>query len=337
MPSACNMRPMRPMSERPKICQIVPTTFHGISSDRATTTSTAEDFHPCVGIDSASRMPSGISTASTASEKLSWRHSAACSSSSRITAADHSVAENTRRSGLMMSCTEELTTVISGRMAEKATQTMTGRIRNQALWFTGLVVELIGNSRASHCRAERLRAAGQHSCQQLLVSIKAGVLAQHLKPDGVARRGQPRCRTQARLERVLAHLGGQHQAGADVLHLRHGAGQRPRLLRGCERQVLGPHAHLQAARGQGAPRPDLHAGGGGRGGLGGGWRASGGGPPPGGGGGKFRGGEPMKYPTNTCRGRSNSASAEPVCSARPRVITTTWSAKVSASTWSCVT
>ena len=85
---------------------MVPTTFHGMSSDSATTTSTADDFQPCAGMDSASKMPSGISTASTASEKVIWRSSALCSSSSRITAANHSVPTNTRRSGLMMSCTE---------------------------------------------------------------------------------------------------------------------------------------------------------------------------------------------------------------------------------------
>ncbi|MNV29955.1 hypothetical protein D3C71_1212040 [compost metagenome] len=85
---------------------MVPTTFHGMSSDSATTTSTADDFQPVAGIDSASAMPSGISTSSTDSEKPSWRHSAWCSSSSRITAANHSVPTNTRRSGEMMSCTE---------------------------------------------------------------------------------------------------------------------------------------------------------------------------------------------------------------------------------------
>ena len=85
---------------------MVPTTFHGISSDSATITSTAEDFQPLAGIDSASAMPSGISTSSTAPENSSWRNSAACSSSSRITEANHSVPTNTRRSGEMMSCTE---------------------------------------------------------------------------------------------------------------------------------------------------------------------------------------------------------------------------------------
>lgn len=94
------------MSVRPNTCQMVPTTFHGISSDSAMMTSTAEARQPLAGIDSASRMPSGISMASTASEKPIWRSSAPCSSSSCSTAANHSVPTNTRRSGEMMSCTE---------------------------------------------------------------------------------------------------------------------------------------------------------------------------------------------------------------------------------------
>ncbi|MNT37803.1 hypothetical protein D3C72_1739590 [compost metagenome] len=85
---------------------MVPTTFQGISSDSATTTSTADDFQPLAGMASASAIPSGISTASTASENVICRHSAECSSSSRITTANHSVPTNTRRSGSMMSCTE---------------------------------------------------------------------------------------------------------------------------------------------------------------------------------------------------------------------------------------
>ncbi|EWS62832.1 hypothetical protein Y695_03939 [Hydrogenophaga sp. T4] len=48
-------------------------------------------------------------------------------------------------------------------------------------------------------------------------------------------------------------------------------------------------------------------------------------------------GEPMKWPTKVWAGRSNKASGVPICTTLPRVITTTWSAKVSASTWSCVT
>ena len=69
-------------------------------------TSTTEDFQPCAGIDKASKIPNGNSTASTASENVSCRNKAPCSSSSRMMAANHSVPTNTRRSGEMMSCTE---------------------------------------------------------------------------------------------------------------------------------------------------------------------------------------------------------------------------------------
>ena len=34
-------------------------------------------------------------------------------------------------------------------------------------------------------------------------------------------------------------------------------------------------------------------------------------------------GEPMKWPTKVCCGRSKSSEALPICTARPRVITTT--------------
>ena len=68
-PSQDSVAPSRPMSVRPNTCQMVPTTFQGISSDSAMTTSTADARQPEAGMDSASRMPSGISMASTASEK----------------------------------------------------------------------------------------------------------------------------------------------------------------------------------------------------------------------------------------------------------------------------
>ena len=51
----------------------------------------------------------------------------------------------------------------------------------------------------------------------------------------------------------------------------------------------------------------------------------------------FMPGEPMKWPTKVWRGRSNSSTGVPVCTTVPSCITTTWSAKVSASVWSCVT
>ena len=84
----------------------MPTTFHGMSSEIATSTSTADDFQPLAGIASARPMPSGISTSSTDSENTIWRTSASSNSSSRITDLNHSVPTKTRRSGEMMSCTE---------------------------------------------------------------------------------------------------------------------------------------------------------------------------------------------------------------------------------------
>ena len=51
----------------------------------------------------------------------------------------------------------------------------------------------------------------------------------------------------------------------------------------------------------------------------------------------FMPGEPMKWPTKVWAGRSNSSSGVPVCTTAPSCMTTTLSAKVSASVWSCVT
>ena len=65
------------MSERPKICQIVPTTFHGISSGSASTTSEKATPQPSRGMASATTMPRGISIASTIAEKARLRHSEA--------------------------------------------------------------------------------------------------------------------------------------------------------------------------------------------------------------------------------------------------------------------
>jgi hypothetical protein len=85
---------------------MVPTTFQGISSDSATSTSTSEAFQPCAGMDSASSDAQRNLDRQHRQREVSCRHSAACSSSSRITDANHSVPTNTRRSGEMMSCTE---------------------------------------------------------------------------------------------------------------------------------------------------------------------------------------------------------------------------------------
>ena len=48
-------------------------------------------------------------------------------------------------------------------------------------------------------------------------------------------------------------------------------------------------------------------------------------------------GVPMNCATKRLAGRSYSASGEPTCSMAPSRSTTTWSASVIASTWSCVT
>ena len=65
------------MSGRPKICQMVPTTFHGISSGSARITRQAATRQPSRGIDSATTMPSGTSIARITAEKNRLRHSEA--------------------------------------------------------------------------------------------------------------------------------------------------------------------------------------------------------------------------------------------------------------------
>ena len=64
------------MSLRAKICQIVPTTFHGISSGRAISTRQTATFQPSRGMARATTMPSGISMARMIAENRRLRHSA---------------------------------------------------------------------------------------------------------------------------------------------------------------------------------------------------------------------------------------------------------------------
>ena len=94
------------MSSRPKICQMVPTTFQGISSGMASSTSVSEARQPPRGIARAMATPSGISTASTTSENTSCRPSALCRSPSRSTCLNHSAPTKTFWVGPRMSCTE---------------------------------------------------------------------------------------------------------------------------------------------------------------------------------------------------------------------------------------
>ena len=64
------------MSARAKICQIVPTTFQGISIGSVMLTSTAPTAQPRFGMHSATRMPSGTSISSTTPENTRFRTSA---------------------------------------------------------------------------------------------------------------------------------------------------------------------------------------------------------------------------------------------------------------------
>ncbi|MNP50769.1 hypothetical protein D3C76_1450530 [compost metagenome] len=56
------------MSARPKICQIVPTTFHGISKGMANTIRHRDDQRPLAGMVKAMAIPKGISISSTQPE-----------------------------------------------------------------------------------------------------------------------------------------------------------------------------------------------------------------------------------------------------------------------------
>ncbi|MNY32340.1 hypothetical protein D3C86_1665480 [compost metagenome] len=68
MPSQLKLAPNRPMSARPKICQMVPTTFHGISKGMASTIRHREDQRPLPGMVKAIAIPRGISINSTQPE-----------------------------------------------------------------------------------------------------------------------------------------------------------------------------------------------------------------------------------------------------------------------------
>ncbi len=61
------------MSLRPKICQMVPTTFHGMSSGSAISTRQTGTPQPLLGMLRAMTMPSGISIARTTREKIRLR------------------------------------------------------------------------------------------------------------------------------------------------------------------------------------------------------------------------------------------------------------------------
>ncbi len=132
------------MSARAKICQIVPTTFHGMSSGRATTTSANGTPIPRRGIATAIATPSGISMSSTCTVKSSVRTNAARTSGSRAIVRYHSRPTHTRSCGEKMSWTEKFTTVISGMTAVNATDATTGSTSSQARLSRGFTASLTG-------------------------------------------------------------------------------------------------------------------------------------------------------------------------------------------------
>ncbi|MNP85214.1 hypothetical protein D3C76_1848490 [compost metagenome] len=68
MPRPLRVEPSKPMSARPKICQMVPTTFQGISRGIARMINTRDDHLPLVGMVRAMAMPRGISISNTHAE-----------------------------------------------------------------------------------------------------------------------------------------------------------------------------------------------------------------------------------------------------------------------------
>ena len=94
------------MSARPKTCQIVPTTFQGISrgSDiRIRHTGTPMPFR---GIDSAIAMPSGISIASTIAENARFLRRASWNRLEPSTSSYHSVPAQKNSLPPKVSCRE---------------------------------------------------------------------------------------------------------------------------------------------------------------------------------------------------------------------------------------
>ena len=79
------------MSPRAKICQIVPTTFQGISSGRATSTRLSDAAQPLAGMARAMAMPKGIWMTRMVAEKITWRTKAPRRSSERSISLNHSV------------------------------------------------------------------------------------------------------------------------------------------------------------------------------------------------------------------------------------------------------
>ena len=177
----------------------------------------------------------------------------------------------------------------------------TGRIRNQAFWLTGLMF------------------ASWHPRSSLALSQQV-CAGEHREPAVASPRqmGTNLLGAQPRSHHAAVPRGaGQPEIGADVLHRMHVAARA-----GCARRRAPgiPAAHPAAAAPAGA-RPAVPCA----------W-------------------SPQRRHRQEVHARRADEVADegvaraleqrigvPTCTTRPRVITTTWSAKVSASTWSCVT
>ena len=94
------------MSTRPNTCQIVPTTFHGMSSGSAISTRHAGTPQPFRGMLSATKMPSGTSMARMMAENSRLRRSAFQNRSSPSTCSYHSVPAQKNSLLPNVSCTE---------------------------------------------------------------------------------------------------------------------------------------------------------------------------------------------------------------------------------------
>src|SRR4051812_13454875 len=101
-------------------------------------------------------------------------------------------------------------------MAEKATQRSTGKTSSQAFWFTGLVVVLM--------------YWPDGSFNELLVPVKAGVLAEHPKPDGLAWLWSVRIGCEPGLHGLAGDGRGENQERADILQLGDLGRERARRL-----------------------------------------------------------------------------------------------------------
>ena len=94
------------MSTRPNTCQIVPTTFHGMSSGSAISTRQTGTPQPFFGMLSAMKMPSGISMTRMMAEKIRLRPIASQNRSECRISSNHSEPAQKKTLLPKVSCTE---------------------------------------------------------------------------------------------------------------------------------------------------------------------------------------------------------------------------------------